>query len=48
MSKPKMHGQKLATLLHDRECPFGYQCKANDCMECVKKHMEKGVTDGKS
>lgn len=32
----------LVTLLYDRECPFGYQCMTNDCMECVKMHMEKG------
>lgn len=40
--------QTLAGLLHDRECPFDYQCVATDCMECVKKHMEKGgAEDGK-
>lgn len=39
--------QTLTTLLHDRECPFDYQCLSNDCMECAKMHMEKGATDGK-
>lgn len=34
--------QALVTLLHDRECPFDYQCLSNDCMECAKMHMEKG------
>ena len=39
--------QALVTLLHDRECPFDYQCLSNDCMECVKIHMEKGCdSDG--
>ncbi len=33
--------QTLAGLLHERECPFDYQCMATDCMECVKMHMEK-------
>ena len=40
--------QTLVTLLHNRECPFDYQCMACDCIECVKMHMEKGETDGKS
>ena len=40
--------QSLSSLLYKRECPFGYQCKTNDCMECAKIHMEKGETDGKS
>ena len=43
----KQNEQTLAGLLHDRECPFDYQCVATDCMECVKIHMEKGATDGK-
>ena len=39
--------QPLAALLHIRECPFGYQCKATDCIECVKIRMEKGCdSDG--
>ena len=38
--------QTLAALLHGRECPFGYECMATDCVECVKIHMEKGATDG--
>ena len=42
----KQSNQILAALLHSRECPFGYKCKATDCVECVKKHMEKGKTDG--
>ena len=39
--------QVLVTLLHERECPYDYQCMATDCMECVKMHMEKGCdSDG--
>ena len=37
----KQNEQTLATLLHNRECPFGYQCMATDCIECVKIRMEK-------
>lgn len=24
-----------ATLLHNKDCPYGYQCRAMDCMECA-------------
>lgn len=37
--------QSLVTLLYERECPYDYHCLANDCMECVKLHMEKGGSD---
>ena len=43
----KLNDQNLVALLHKRECPYGYQCKTNDCMECAKMHMEKGENDGK-
>lgn len=44
----KQSNQILAALLHGRECPFGYQCMATDCVECVKIRMEKGgAEDGK-
>jgi hypothetical protein len=39
--------QLMADLLHNRECPVGYQCLATDCIECLKLHMEKGEPDGK-
>ena len=40
--------QILAAVLHGRECPFGYQCMATDCVECVKIRMENGgAEDGK-
>ncbi len=36
--------QKLiAQLLHDRNCPVGGKCLAQDCVECVKLHTEGGV-----
>lgn len=31
----------LATLLHERDCPFDYQCLSTDCIECVKLRMEE-------
>ena len=36
---------EMQTLLHAHECPFDYQCKAVDCIECVKVHMEGGSED---
>ena len=42
----KKGSQILAELLHGRECPFGYQCMATDCVECVKAYMEKGGAEG--
>ena len=35
----------VATLLHGRECPVGYECLATDCVECLKIHMEKGAAN---
>lgn len=34
--------QIMAKLLYDRECPVGFQCLDMNCIECVKKHMERG------
>lgn len=34
--------QIMAAMLHNRECPAGFQCLAVDCIECIKKHMERG------
>jgi hypothetical protein len=25
-----------ATLLHNKDCPYGYQCRAMECMECAE------------
>jgi len=30
--------QKAATMLHKKVCPYEYQCRATDCMECMKLH----------
>lgn len=38
--------QITATMLHNKECPVGYECLATDCVECLKIHMEKGAADG--
>lgn len=35
-----------AALLHNRECPVGYDCRATDCAECLNIHMEKGEKNG--
>lgn len=40
--------QLIGTLLHNRECPVGYQCLAVNCDECVKIHMERGEHHGQS
>lgn len=39
-------GQKMEVLFHSGECPYNYQCKAMDCTECMKIHMED--EDGES
>ena len=31
----------MAGLLFNKECPFDYQCKALDCMECAEMHREE-------
>lgn len=28
----------VADLLHNKDCPFEYKCKAVDCTECVEIH----------
>lgn len=38
--------QITATMLHNKECPVGYNCLATDCVECLKIHMEKGAANG--
>ena len=34
--------QLMATLLNNRKCPVGFQCLAVDCVECIKKYIERG------
>lgn len=29
-----------AGLLLNKDCPYDYQCKAMDCMECIEIYME--------
>lgn len=31
----------MADLLLNKECPFDYQCKALDCLECAEIHKEE-------
>lgn len=33
---------EMETLLIGGECPFNYQCKHPDCMECMNIHMGEG------
>ena len=40
--------QRMGTLLHNRECPVGFQCLAVDCIECMKIHEERGEHHGQS
>lgn len=36
----------VADLLQKKDCPFDYQCRAMDCMECIEIRRE-GEDDGK-
>ncbi len=41
-----MNDTGTGKLLMNGDCPYNYQCKAVDCMECVEIHNEKkDVTD---
>ena len=45
------NSEMLSSLLHNKECPFGYRCLANDCIECaeLQPEIETGfdcVTEG--
>ena len=31
---------RVDMLLHSKECPVGYRCKAPDCIECMRLHRE--------
>ena len=31
--------EMLSFLLHNQDCPFGYQCLANDCLQCAELHQ---------
>ena len=35
--KPRIDG-----LLYDKDCPFGYNCLAVDCMECIELRVDNG------
>ena len=32
--------QNTAELFLKEDCPFGYQCEAVDCMECMNIHID--------
>lgn len=31
----------LVGLLYGKDCPVGYKCLANDCMECLNMHADE-------
>ena len=31
----------MEILLHAHDCPVNYRCMTNDCVECVKIHLEQ-------
>lgn len=35
-----MANENAQALLHGRECPYGYDCLAVDCLECMEMHEE--------
>lgn len=34
----EMLNQNMASVLHNKNCPYGYQCMALDCIECQELH----------
>jgi hypothetical protein len=37
-----------AQLLHEHDCPVGYNCLAMDCMECLEMHANmEGETNAR-
>lgn len=39
----------LAKLLHRHGCPMGYNCLAQDCVECLQKYIDQeGLQNGDS
>lgn len=38
------NSEMMSSLFHNKDCPFGYQCLANDCMQCAELQPE-GETD---
>lgn len=33
-----MMNQSMASVLHNKSCPYGYQCMELDCIECQELH----------
>lgn len=31
-----------AALLHNKDCPYEYKCKAMDCIECMEIYGKEG------
>lgn len=30
--------QEAAMVLHNKQCPYGYRCRASDCIECQEEY----------
>ena len=37
--------EDISLLLHLQQCPFNYQCLANDCMECAELQQTGSCED---
>lgn len=43
--------QEVAMMLHNKQCPYGYRCRASDCIECQQEYEKvdglASVSNGK-
>lgn len=39
--RPVNGASGLAGLLYSKDCPVGYRCLTNDCMECLNIYADK-------
>lgn len=42
---PTIDRNGLAELLYSKDCPLGYKCLDNDCMECLSMYAVGGMKD---
>ena len=45
LGEKRMMIQEAAMVLHRKQCPFDYHCRATDCIECQREY-EKVDTSG--
>ena len=36
--------QEAAMVLHKKQCPFEYRCRATDCIECQREYEKVGTS----